>query len=708
MTTATTERIYKLTVDATQALNKLDKLGQTTESIDRKMGKFDKSLSTLSKTAKMVGGAFVALQAGMAVMNGLSTAFSRATEEIDNLNKSSSKIGITTEALSGLKYASEMSGVGFEALEGGLLKFNKVLADVGDESKKTTEILKQMGVNVHDTTETAFKKIANAFESLPDSASKSARAMELFGKSGADLIPLLNEGADGIEKLMERARELGLVIDQETADRITSFNDSLADMNKASEGITNQIVAGLAPALQTIAGLFSQSAEASDFWRQVGQGLGEALIYITRNMDSLITGVRMFIQVGQTAIQVMERLASFDASGVRKAVDNGFGKVGDLQKEFDKRDQIYKNFSTSFVASTKKIASASNGLAQARAGASKARGGGKSGKSDAEREAEAIEKEIEALKRALDPYYAYQQALENIQKLKKGGLSEDYVVKAITAEAEKYAKAVTSIEKETNKLNDALKAHAESVKDELDPMRVLKREVDLLHEAYAKGYLVYEEYTKARDNATKKAMEQANGLKDETKEIMQELEDAIAGFTSNFVNGLVDGLGQGRMELGKFAEDFIKMITKIMLNRMVTNFMKSFMGSGQSGNTGWLGDLMGSIFGKGATQSPAMIPVAIPKSDSNGIDTFKEGARFYSSFIRQASPSPKQNSGKPPPSTINVYNNSNSDVSTKETVGEDGSRKIDIYIEKKVKDMIANGSLDKSFKSSFGMRRSPA
>lgn len=68
---------------------------------------------------------------------------------------------------------------------------------------------------------------------MPDGADKSALAMKVFGKSGMELIPLLNEGSDGITKLTDRARELGLVFDEQAGRNADAFNDGLDELKGA-------------------------------------------------------------------------------------------------------------------------------------------------------------------------------------------------------------------------------------------------------------------------------------------------------------------------------------------------------------------------------------------------------------------------------------------------------------------------------------------
>ena len=67
---------------------------------------------------------------------------------------------------------------------------------------------------------------------MEDGAGKTALAIKLFGKSGADLIPLLNQGRAGIKELTDEAAKLGIVISTETAAKAEQFNDTLKNYRR--------------------------------------------------------------------------------------------------------------------------------------------------------------------------------------------------------------------------------------------------------------------------------------------------------------------------------------------------------------------------------------------------------------------------------------------------------------------------------------------
>lgn len=215
------------------------------QSISQKMG----------KQLADIGAAVSVASAGVAM------AIRGAINSADDMGELAQKLGVPVESLSALKYAAEKSGVSFEDLQGSLLKLSRGMADSPQKFEK-------LGIAVRDArgemrpTVDVMKDIADRFKAMPDGAEKSALAMDLFGKSGAAMILALSDGGDGLQALLDRAKELGLVISQETSDSAGRFNDSLTDLGAIATGLATIIAAELAPVLEKIGAFVLDIASA--------------------------------------------------------------------------------------------------------------------------------------------------------------------------------------------------------------------------------------------------------------------------------------------------------------------------------------------------------------------------------------------------------------------------------------------------------------
>lgn len=208
---------------------------------------FSKGISSLKGVLAGFGGALVA---GFTIKGLQGTA-----EDIDRINKAASKLGIATEKLSALEHAASLSDVSFETLTKSLTIMERNLG-----SGKSEEYLTKLGLKLNDlralSADKALLVIADKIKAIGDVATRTDVTMGIFGKGGTEMSSLLLEGADGIEQLMNRARELGLTFDEEAGDKVEEFNDALTNLMGSIKGLARELVTTLGPALtSTVDGL---------------------------------------------------------------------------------------------------------------------------------------------------------------------------------------------------------------------------------------------------------------------------------------------------------------------------------------------------------------------------------------------------------------------------------------------------------------------
>lgn len=185
------------------------------------------------------------------VGTGIAVAVKGQLNAADEMSKAAQKFGVPVKELSTLKYAAELSGVSLDQMGTALGALSRNM--VSSEKKFTS-----LGVSVRDAngqmrpTSEVLIDIADVLKDMPDGAEKAALAMSLMGKSGRDMIPLLNGGGDAIRRLQEEARAMGLEISQETAAAAEQFNDNLSRLGGTISGLVAIITANLAPVLAKI------------------------------------------------------------------------------------------------------------------------------------------------------------------------------------------------------------------------------------------------------------------------------------------------------------------------------------------------------------------------------------------------------------------------------------------------------------------------
>ena len=181
-------------------INSILKLSAVTSGIGN-IEQFNRKLRETDKAAQGLGSVFSGLKgrvtgaiAGIAAFGGLATMAQNLVNVGDELWTLHERTGLAVEDLSKFQGAAEQSGTSLEAVAKGITKINKSLG----LNDKNADILRQLGIDTKNAT-TAMLGLADVFAGIEDPATKSALAIQLFGKSGAELVPLLSQGRAEIE-----------------------------------------------------------------------------------------------------------------------------------------------------------------------------------------------------------------------------------------------------------------------------------------------------------------------------------------------------------------------------------------------------------------------------------------------------------------------------------------------------------------------------
>lgn len=249
--------------------------------------------TSVAKAGAAAAAAFAVAGAAVAV------AVKGAIDEADKLGKSAQKWGVPIEELSRLKHAADLSGVGFEELGKAVGKLSKNMSEVaGGATNTAAHAFTALGISVKNTdgslksSSQVMAELAGKFERFEDGAGKTALAIALFGKAGADMIPLLNSGAAGMRNLMNEADQLGIVIDEKTAKAAEAFNDNLTRLGKVKDGIILKITAGLVPSLERLSEQMLATANDSNALTQISNFVNSSFKFVTEAGVALTAVIR--------------------------------------------------------------------------------------------------------------------------------------------------------------------------------------------------------------------------------------------------------------------------------------------------------------------------------------------------------------------------------------------------------------------------------
>lgn len=326
-----------------------------------------KAQSGLGKWQAAALGAFAAVAvAGAAASVALGRAMGDAIDRFDEMGKAAQKVGLSVEALSRLEYAARLSDVSLETLSGGLRKLSQNMATVAQGSAgPAASAFAALGISATDATgklrasDLVLADVAEKFSRMEDGTTKTALAVQLFGKSGAELIPLLNSGKAGLADMAAEADRLGITLSTQATKEAEIFNDNLTRVSAATQGIVNTITTAALPVLTYLSQKFVEAAGNGELLQGFARGFVDVLkivvtsaavatttIYALSEAFATLLNAGRLVQIGQwgVALEVIKTgfvdlkndvAASIDfISGLWTTVDTGAGEEGGPIKPF--------------------------------------------------------------------------------------------------------------------------------------------------------------------------------------------------------------------------------------------------------------------------------------------------------------------------------------------------------------------------------------
>ena len=152
-----------------------------------------------------------------------------------------------------MSHALQLGGTDLKTYEKGLARLSKNIVDADQGLSTAKKGFTDLGLSIKDsngvmkTSEELVFEVADQFKKMPDGVLKSAKAQEIFGKSGKNLINTLNLGSEGMRGQMEEAKKLGLVFDQVAGEEAEKFNDTLLRLKQTGNGTLAEMGEELIP-----------------------------------------------------------------------------------------------------------------------------------------------------------------------------------------------------------------------------------------------------------------------------------------------------------------------------------------------------------------------------------------------------------------------------------------------------------------------------
>lgn len=198
----------------------------------------------------------------------------------DEINTLSKQTGLSVEDIQKFKYASDTIDVSLETLTGSLSKLTKNMSSASKGTGSAHDAFNELGISVTNAdgslrnNQDVFYETIDALGKMENETQRDALAMEIFGKSAQELNPLIEGGADDLQRLGQEAESMGLILSQ----------DALNSANELQDGI-DKLKATASASFSKI------GADMTQYLIPVVEKLGDLVTWIINNKDTIVTAL---------------------------------------------------------------------------------------------------------------------------------------------------------------------------------------------------------------------------------------------------------------------------------------------------------------------------------------------------------------------------------------------------------------------------------
>jgi lambda family phage tail tape measure protein len=228
---------------------------QFTAALDKASYNSQKNFKSISSFAKTAAGSLAALYGASSLAGFVKSQIDLADATV----KMSQKVGVSVEELSKLQYAAKLADVDAAGLQTGLVKLSKGMVEAANGTGQARNAFAAMGIAIKNAdgslkgNSQVLAEVADRFVTYGDGVNKTNLAVQIFGKSGAELIPLLNGGSDAIRQAGDELERFGAVITEKAAKNAEQFNDNLTRLSTVGSALGKSIANDIMPYLNQLA-----------------------------------------------------------------------------------------------------------------------------------------------------------------------------------------------------------------------------------------------------------------------------------------------------------------------------------------------------------------------------------------------------------------------------------------------------------------------
>lgn len=300
----------------------LKKIAENTEKTTKKTEKLKNAFNRVTSTMKKVATTATVVIGAIGAVGGMVLRASQKYADFgDRIDKMSQKIGMSRKAFQEWDYIMSQNGGNVESLQMGFKTLTTQIEGVQKGSKDSIRAFSALGVKVKENNgqfrkaDDVFNDVIRKLQKIKDPTQKMILANRLFGRSAAELRPLLNQEADAVDNLREKANKLGLIISDKDIENAVKFKDTMdtftrffqakfaTEMMKAMPEFTK--------ALEEITKAIQENQEAitaiGEFLKWAATDVLPAIIkFVLGIVSALKSADKLYRELGESQIKIGE------------------------------------------------------------------------------------------------------------------------------------------------------------------------------------------------------------------------------------------------------------------------------------------------------------------------------------------------------------------------------------------------------------------
>ncbi|TWI65167.1 uncharacterized protein DUF4214 [Pseudoduganella lurida] len=283
-------------------------------------------------------------------------AVSRSIDNLATLDDLNQKTGASVESLSKLQQVAGQFDHDFGSVDSALTKLAKGMAGVDEDSSKTNKALKALGLsakdsagNLRDPSE-VMVDVAKKLQGYEDGAAKAALMNDLFGKSGVELLPFLNDAADSFDQMAGRTKE--------SAQQAALFQDQMNRMKSGVRELATDITVAALPAMNDLLGAIIdvgkendtlKSGDVASWADDLGLGMAR-VVDVAKIIPRLLSAVGGSFKSVWADIKLANTMMDYASpAGWGKALASGKSPVAEIKNALAARNQVVEEANQQLV-----------------------------------------------------------------------------------------------------------------------------------------------------------------------------------------------------------------------------------------------------------------------------------------------------------------------------------------------------------------------